>query len=49
VKLKKCSRCGEYTLKDECACGGGAASPEPPRFSWPDRHWKERLKARGVA
>ena len=33
-RIKKCPKCGEYTLKDICpTCKVKTKSPQPPRFS----------------
>jgi H/ACA ribonucleoprotein complex subunit 3 len=46
MKLKKCTVCGRYTLKDFCVCGGKAESVKPPRFSPVDKYgeYRRRLK-----
>ncbi|MDF2957104.1 MAG: rRNA maturation protein Nop10 [Candidatus Alkanophagales archaeon MCA70_species_1] len=42
-KIKKCAKCGEYTLKDVCVrCGERTHNPLPPRFSPADRYGKYR-------
>ncbi|MBU7023167.1 MAG: RNA-protein complex protein Nop10 [Theionarchaea archaeon] len=49
MKLKKCTVCGRYTLKDMCACGGRADTVKPPRFSPEDKYGEYRRKLkRGV-
>ena len=32
MKMRKCPKCGAYTLKD-VHCGAETASPHPPKFS----------------
>ncbi|MBU7013815.1 MAG: RNA-protein complex protein Nop10 [Theionarchaea archaeon] len=44
MKLKKCTVCGTYTLKDGCACGGRADTVKPPRFSPEDKYGEYRRK-----
>jgi len=43
--IKKCSVCGEYTLREEkCPyCGGALKNPHPARFSPEDKYSKYRL------
>lgn len=42
TKMKKCDRCGKYTLKDLCSCGGQALNPVPARYSPLDKYGKYR-------
>jgi len=42
--LRKCKRCGIYTMKDICSCGNETIVPVPPRFSPQDRFGKYRRK-----
>ncbi len=44
--LRKCERCGRYTMKDICFCGNETSVPVPPRFSPQDRFgsYRRRLK-----
>jgi len=44
--LRKCSRCGRYTLRrDKCPeCGGELYVPHPSRFSPDDKYVALRLK-----
>jgi len=45
MKLKKCRKCGTYTMKDVCPkCGSAAASPQPPKYSPEDKYGKWRRK-----
>jgi H/ACA ribonucleoprotein complex subunit 3 len=44
TKMKKCERCGRYTLKATCACGGKSVNPVPARFSPLDPYGKYRRK-----
>ncbi len=43
--IRKCTVCGEYTLrKDRCQhCGGTLKNPHPARFSPEDKYSKYRL------
>ncbi|NPA70143.1 MAG: RNA-protein complex protein Nop10 [Crenarchaeota archaeon] len=43
--LRKCKRCGRYTLrKDRCPyCGGEVVNPHPPKYSPDDRYFVYRL------
>jgi H/ACA ribonucleoprotein complex subunit 3 len=43
--LRKCEKCGRYTLKrDVCAyCGGNVRIPHPPKFSPDDKYLKYRM------
>lgn len=44
--LRKCIKCGRYTLrKDACPyCGGELVVPHPPRFSPVDKYVEYRYK-----
>jgi len=43
--LRKCEKCGSYTLKiDTCPiCGGQVRIPHPPKFSPDDKYLKYRM------
>jgi H/ACA ribonucleoprotein complex subunit 3 len=43
--IRKCTKCGEYTLSEETCphCGGNLKSPHPARFSPDDKYSKFRL------
>jgi H/ACA ribonucleoprotein complex subunit 3 len=46
-KLKKCERCGLYTMKEQCPnCGERTQSAHPPKFSPQDKYGKYRRMAR---
>jgi H/ACA ribonucleoprotein complex subunit 3 len=49
--LRKCEKCGKYTLKrDACRyCGGKVRVPHPPKFSPDDKYlmYRMALKRRG--
>ncbi len=43
MKMKKCFKCGLYTLKERCPkCGSTTKSPNPPPFSPEDKYGKYR-------
>ena len=42
VEILKCSKCGEYTLKEKCKCGGKAVTPKPPKLREGDKWGKYR-------
>jgi H/ACA ribonucleoprotein complex subunit 3 len=44
--LRKCEKCGNYTLKkDKCPyCGGKVHVPHPPKFSPEDKYLKYRMR-----
>jgi len=42
--IRKCPKCGKYTLKDMCdRCGIKTVSAHPPRFSPEDKYVKYRV------
>jgi H/ACA ribonucleoprotein complex subunit 3 len=44
--ILRCQKCGKYTLRDECECGGKAVTTKPPRYSSLSKWAKYRRKAR---
>ncbi|MBO8182177.1 MAG: RNA-protein complex protein Nop10 [Archaeoglobus sp.] len=47
TRLRKCSECGRYTLKEICpVCGAKTFNPAPPRFSPEDPYGEYRRKLR---
>lgn len=47
MKMKRCSECNVYTLKDKCPkCGRPAVSPRPPKYSPEDKYGKYRRAAK---
>lgn len=42
--ILKCVKCGKYTLKDKCGCGGESLDPRPAKFSIEDKWGKYRRK-----
>ncbi|MCD6369520.1 MAG: RNA-protein complex protein Nop10 [Thermoproteales archaeon] len=39
TRIRKCKKCGRYTLQESCpACGSPTINPAPPRFSPQDKH-----------
>ena len=50
LKIRKCPRCGMYTLKERCpSCGSKTTSPHPPRFSPHDPYGKYRRQLKKLA
>ena len=41
-KIKYCSSCDKYTLKDVCTCGQKTLTNSPPKYSPEDRMAKYR-------
>ena len=48
--LRKCVKCGKYTLNHESCpiCGGNLRIPHPAKFSPEDRYAKYRRAMRGL-
>jgi H/ACA ribonucleoprotein complex subunit 3 len=44
--LLQCEKCKKYTMKEQCACGGKALNPKPPKYSVDDRMGAYRRKAK---
>jgi H/ACA ribonucleoprotein complex subunit 3 len=44
--ILKCEKCGNYTLKEECRCGGKASNVKPPKYSPDDKYGSYRRKAK---
>ncbi|MCS7127857.1 MAG: RNA-protein complex protein Nop10 [Sulfolobales archaeon] len=45
--MRRCIKCGRYTLKDRCPiCSSQVIVPHPPRFSPEDRFVEYRVKAK---
>jgi len=46
--LRKCVKCGKYTLKTDCCpyCGGNVRIPHPAKFSPDDKYLKYRVAFR---
>jgi len=42
----KCTKCNEYTLSEECKCGGKAVSVKPPKYSPDDKYGSYRREAK---
>ena len=45
-EILKCGKCGKYTMKDICECGGNALTPKPAKFSVEDKYAEYRRKAK---
>ncbi len=48
MTIKKCVKCGEYTLTDK-HCEKDTISAKPPKFSFPDKYGKYRRKTKKQA
>ncbi|MBW2991841.1 RNA-protein complex protein Nop10 [Candidatus Woesearchaeota archaeon] len=44
--ILKCQSCNEYTMNEECKCGGKAVNPKPPKYSPEDPYADYRRKAK---
>ena len=44
--ILNCEKCGNYTMKDICACGGKTATRKPAKFSIEDKYGSYRRKAK---
>jgi len=44
--ILKCEKCGKYTMKELCSCGGKAITTKPAKFSVDDRYAKYRREAK---
>jgi len=44
--LLKCVKCGEYTMKEGCDCGGKAVNIKPAKFNLEDPYGKYRREAK---
>ena len=42
TEILRCPKCGEYTIKENCKCGGKAISPLPPKLREGDKWGKYR-------
>ena len=43
-QIRKCKKCGNYTLKDKCKkCGNSSISVHPAKFSPDDKYLKYRI------
>ena len=47
--ILRCTKCGKYTLHEECPCGGKAQEVKPPRYSPEDPYGDYRRKAKEQA
>ena len=48
TQMRKCEKCGTYTMKDTCKCGEEAVIPQPPRYSPQDRYGKYRRQLKKI-
>ncbi|MBS3147250.1 ribosome biogenesis protein [Candidatus Woesearchaeota archaeon] len=45
IHILRCQQCGNYTMKEQCACGAAAVSTKPVRYTQ-DNISKYRREAR---
>jgi len=45
-KLRKCTKCGNYTM-EESHCGAPTKSAHPPKFKMTDKYAKYRRESQG--
>ena len=45
-RILTCENCGNYTMKNICACGAKAITPKPAKFSIEDKYGSYRRKAK---
>jgi len=44
--ILKCQKCGKYTMKEQCSCGGAALTTRPPRYSPDDKYASYRRQVK---
>ena len=44
--ILKCNKCGKYTFKKNCDCGGKTSDPRPAKFSIEDKYGYYRRLAK---
>lgn len=44
--ILKCAKCGAYSIKKVCSCGGACIIVKPAKFSIEDRYAAYRRKAK---
>ena len=44
--ILKCPSCGNYTMKEDCGCGGRAVTVIPPKYRVEDKYAKYRRKVK---
>jgi H/ACA ribonucleoprotein complex subunit 3 len=46
--ILKCTKCGNYTMKEVCKCRGKAINPKPAKFNLEDKYgnYRRKLKQR---
>lgn len=44
--ILKCSACQQFTMNEQCACGGNAITVRPPKYSPEDKYAAYRRKAK---
>jgi len=45
-QILHCARCGKYTLKQVCDCGGKTESSLPPKYSPDEKYAEYRRKVK---
>ena len=48
MRIRKCPKCGRYTLKDKCPiCGEKTVTAHPPKFSLEkeEKYWRYKKEA----
>jgi len=43
-QILRCNKCGKYSLKKICECGGEFINPKPAKYSKEDKYAKYRLE-----
>jgi H/ACA ribonucleoprotein complex subunit 3 len=49
MHILKCEKCGKYSMKEGCACGGRAVNVKPPKYSPDDKYAELRRKVKRQA
>jgi H/ACA ribonucleoprotein complex subunit 3 len=49
MRLRKCTDCGQYTMKEKCGQGHDTIAPKPAKFSPEDTYGDYRRKAKEAA
>ncbi len=44
--ILKCGKCSNYTMKEQCSCGGNAVTVKPAKYSPEDKYADYRRKAK---
>jgi H/ACA ribonucleoprotein complex subunit 3 len=46
MHILKCERCGAYSMKELCSCGGRAVSVKPAKYSPDDKYAELRRQVK---